>query len=174
MTDKVYHIDNTSIKHRLEKDIDNSYDNIIDYNVKTGEYKKIIENPEIIFKINIINNYDKIFDVGSFIRSVCALFIKIKLSYIMIIIDLTSYNDIKYLNIKKIINQITYTSMGLVVFTNCNLILPDILLNNEEYKKQKSEISNCISIVSKDEIKCIFLFLMVMILIGNIFQYYFK
>ena len=56
---------------------------------------------------------------------------------IMIIIDMSSYNNIGNINIRRIIDKLIYVSTSSVILTNVFLVLPNVVLNNKLFLKQK-------------------------------------
>mgnify|MGYP000076298485 CR=1 FL=1 len=53
---------------------------------------------------------------------------------------MSTYNDRKSINIRRIIDQLIYVSTSSVILVNVFMILPDIVLNNKLYLKQKKTI----------------------------------
>ena len=127
-----------SVRKRIRLDYDAYFTSLISYNDISGEYHKKIEPSELIIKINVLNDYEKTYQVGSFIRSVCALLTKNNPTKIMIIIDLLSYKNESYINIRKIIDQIVHTSTGLAILVNCYIVFPDFLFEDKQYLHQKN------------------------------------
>ena len=81
-----------SIKRRIETELirgslsDELY---ISYNKETGEFKKNVSTFDLNFKINVINNYEHAYQIGSFIRTMVSLLTKINPTKILIIIDMS-------------------------------------------------------------------------------------
>lgn len=144
-----------TVKKRLAKDLSNGYeDSFVSYNKETGEFVKNINDIELKFKINVNNNYESAYQIGSFIRTIVALLTKINPNKILIIIDMSSYNDRKSINIRRIIDQLIYVSTSSVILVNVFMILPDIVLNNKLYLKQKKQklLANGVNITSNTEL----------------------
>jgi len=144
-----------TVKKRIKRDFEYGYipeDLFVSYNPETGEYVKKVTNYDLIFKINVINNYEKSYQMGSFIRTIVSLLTKIDPNKMMIIIDLSSYKDSKNINIRRIIDQLIYVSTSSVILTNVFLVLPNIILNNKLYKKQQREnvLANGITIIDSE------------------------
>jgi len=144
-----------TVKKRLAKDLSNGYeDSFVSYNKETGEFVKNINDIELKFKINVNNNYERAYQIGSFIRTIVALLTKINPNKILIIIDMSTYNDRKSINIRRIIDQLIYVSTSSVILVNVFMILPDIVLNNKLYLKQKNQklLANGVNIISSIEL----------------------
>ena len=144
-----------TVKKRIRRDFEYGYipeDLFVSYNPETGEYVKKVTNYDLKIKINVNNNYEKSYQIGSFIRTIVSLLTKVDPNKIMIIIDLSSYNDSKNINIKKIIDQLIYVSTSSVILTNVFLVLPNIILNNKLYKKQQREniLANGVTIIGSE------------------------
>jgi len=144
-----------TVKKRIRRDFEFGYipeDLFVSYNPETGEYVKKVTNYDLKIKVNVNSNYEKSYQIGSFIRTIVSLLTKIDPNKIMIIIDLSSYNDSKNINIKKIIDQLIYVSTSSVILTNVFLVLPNIILNNKLYKKQQREniLANGVTIIGSE------------------------
>ena len=144
-----------TVKKRIKRDFEFGYipkDLFVSYNQETGEYIKKVSNYEIKFKINVNNNHSKSYQLGSFIRTIVSLLTKVDPNKIMIIIDLSSYNDSKDINIRRIIDQLIYVSTSSVILTNVFLVLPNIILNSKLYKKQKKQniLANGVTIIDSE------------------------
>ena len=142
----------STVKKRIERDFEYGYlkeDFFLSYNPETGEYVKKIEGYDLKFKINVINNYEKCYQIGAFIRTIVALLTKIHTNKIMIIIDMSSYNNIGNINIRRIIDKLIYVSTSSVILTNVFLVLPNVVLNNKLFLKQKKQnlLANGITII---------------------------
>ena len=128
-----------SIKRRIETELirgslsDELY---ISYNKETGEFKKNVSTFDLKFKINVIDNYERTYQIGSFIRTMVSLLTKINPTKILIIIDMSSYKSTHSLNIKRIIDQIIYVSTSSAILPSISIVLSDSTLNNKLYKKQ--------------------------------------
>jgi hypothetical protein len=128
-----------SIKRRIETELirgslsDELY---ISYNKETGEFKKNVSTFDLKFKINVIDNYEHTYQIGSFIRTMVSLLIKINPTKILIIIDLSSYKGSSSLNIKRIIDQIIYVSTSSAILPTILIILSNCTLNDKLYRKQ--------------------------------------
>jgi hypothetical protein len=142
----------STVKKRIERDFEYGYlkeDFFLSYNSETGEYIKKIEGYDLKFKINVFNNYEKCYQIGAFIRTIVALLTKIHTNKIMIIIDMSSYNNIGNINIRRIIDKLIYVSTSSVILTNVFLVLPNVVLNNKLFLKQKKQnlLANGITII---------------------------
>jgi len=128
-----------SIKRRIETELirgslsDELY---ISYNKQTGEFKKNVSTFDLKFKINVINNYEHAYQIGSFIRTIVSLLTKINPTKILIIIDMSSYKGSDSLNIKRIIDQIIYVSTSSAILPTILIVLSIFTLNDKLYKKQ--------------------------------------
>jgi len=131
-----------SIKRRIETELirgslaDDLY---ISYNKETGEFKKNISTFDLKFKINVINNYEHAYQIGSFIRTIVSLLTKINPTKILIIIDMSSYKGSDSLNIKRIIDQIIYVSTSSAILPTILVVLSKCILNDKLYKKQVNQ-----------------------------------
>lgn len=128
-----------SIKRRIETELirgslsDELY---ISYNKETGEFKKNVSTFDLKFKINVIDNYEHAYQIGSFIRTMVSLLTKINPTKILIIIDMSSYKGSSSLNIKRIIDQIIYVSTSSAILPTIFVVLSDYTLSDKLYKKQ--------------------------------------
>jgi len=141
----------STVKKRLAKDLSHGYaDSFVSFDKETGEFVKNINDIELKFKINVNNNYERAYQIGSFIRTIVALLTKINPNKILIIIDMSTYNDRKSINIRRIIDQLIYVSTSSVILVNVYMILPDLVLNNKLYLKQKNQklLANGVNISS--------------------------
>jgi hypothetical protein len=128
-----------SIKRRIETELirgslsDELY---ISYNKETGEFKKNVSTFDLKLKINVINNYERAYQIGSFIRTMVSLLTKINPTKILIIIDMSSYKSTHSLNIKRIIDQIIYVSTSSAILPTILIVLSEQILSDKLYKKQ--------------------------------------
>jgi len=154
--ESTYLIKVESIKRRIETELirgslsDELY---ISYNKETGEFKKNISTFDLKFKINVINNYEHTYQIGSFIRTIVSLLTKINPTKILIIIDMSSYKGTNSLNIKRIIDQIIYVSTSSAILPAIYIVLSDHISNNKLYKKQVEQglLSNSYINICKQE-----------------------
>jgi hypothetical protein len=69
-----------TVKKRIKRDFEYGYipeDLFVSYNPETGEYVKKVTNYDLKIKVNVNSNYEKSYQIGSFIRTMVSLLTKI-------------------------------------------------------------------------------------------------